>query len=213
MEGSKMIKPEDLFDKYANVYVEKYMDVSLYKDGFDLFCENLDDNAKVLELACGPGNITQYLLEKRNDLNILGTDLAPKMLEIAKVHNPSAQFQLLDCRKMTGLNQTYDGIMCGFCLPYLDWNETESMLSDAYTCLNENGILYLSTMEDDYSVSGLKGPSSGDTSDQVQMYYYRESDLVKMLESCKFSVQHIDRKVYTGPDETEVTDLILIAKK
>ena len=208
-----MIKPEDLFDKYAEVYEEKYMDVSLYHDGFDRFCGELKENPFVLELACGPGNITRYLLEKRNDLQILGTDLSPKMLEIAETHNPTAKFQLLDCRKITDLNQTYDGIMCGFCLPYLNRNETEALIRNAFTTLNENGVLYLSTMEDDYSASGITGPASGDSNDQMYMYYYTEFDLKGILESSGFTIVYVDRKTYPGPKDSDVTDLIIIAKK
>jgi trans-aconitate methyltransferase len=55
-------------------------------------------DADILELACGPGNITQYIISKRSDFKILGTDLAPNMIELAKINNPSAQFQLLDSR-------------------------------------------------------------------------------------------------------------------
>jgi hypothetical protein len=43
-----------LFDKLAQVYQEKYMDVALYRT-LDWFCENLQTpNARILELACGP---------------------------------------------------------------------------------------------------------------------------------------------------------------
>jgi len=44
----------------------------------------LNEQAKVLELACGPGNITKCLLSKRPDLEILATDIAPNILELAK---------------------------------------------------------------------------------------------------------------------------------
>ena len=110
----------DVFDKLANLYQAKFMDVSLYHDTFDMFCNNITkQNADVLELACGPGNITHYLLSKRSDFKLLGTDLAPNMIELAKINNPSAQFQLLDSRDIRKLNKTYDAIMCGFILPYL----------------------------------------------------------------------------------------------
>ena len=32
------------------------------------------DKAKLLEIGCGPGNITKYLLSKRTDFNIFGID-------------------------------------------------------------------------------------------------------------------------------------------
>src|SRR5688572_9150377 len=99
-----------IFDKLADVYQEKFMDTGLYHDTFDLFCNHiLRLNAEILEVACGPGNITKYLLQKRPDFKLLGTDLAPKMLQLAKVNNPGAQFDIMDCRDLASLKKQYDG--------------------------------------------------------------------------------------------------------
>ena len=83
----------DVFNKLANTYQDKYMHVDLYKDSFDFFCQNIKtENTAILEIACGPGNITKYILDKKPDLKILGIDLAPNMIDLAKVNNPSAEF-------------------------------------------------------------------------------------------------------------------------
>src|ERR1043165_1092851 len=88
----------NVFDRCAQDYQAKFMDVQQYSRSLDIFCAQVKKDAGILELACGPGNITKYLLQKRPDLEILGTDLAPNMLELAKQHNPQAIFQLMDCR-------------------------------------------------------------------------------------------------------------------
>ncbi|WP_438426090.1 hypothetical protein [Aquimarina macrocephali] len=47
------------------------MNLEMYHDTFDLFCKSIKkDNAEVLELGFGPGNITKYILQKRPDFNI-----------------------------------------------------------------------------------------------------------------------------------------------
>jgi ubiquinone/menaquinone biosynthesis C-methylase UbiE len=62
----------DVFNKLAKVYQDKFMDVSLYHDSFDVFCSHIKkENPSVLELACGPGNITQYLLKKTSRFKYL----------------------------------------------------------------------------------------------------------------------------------------------
>lgn len=58
-----------------------------------------NDSAAIVEVACGPGNITKYLLNKRPGFKIGGIDLAPNMVELAKVNNPTASFQVMDSRK------------------------------------------------------------------------------------------------------------------
>ena len=200
-----------VFDKMARSYQDKFMDVSLYGDSFDLFCKEIKtQNASVLELACGPGNITKYLLDKRPDLKILGTDLAPNMISLAKNNNPSAEFQLLDCRTILSLGKKFDAIMCGFCLPYLSKEETKQLVSDSYKILNSGGVLYISTMEDDYNKSGLRKGSGGD---EIFMHYYEEYFLTGALLENNFTIIDVSRKEYPGQDGSKITDLIILAKK
>ena len=88
--------PIRLFDSQAAYYQAKYMDVGRYAASLDLFCSSIErTDADVLEIACGPGSITRYLLDKRPDLRILGTDAAPNMLELAKHHQGAMRSSLM----------------------------------------------------------------------------------------------------------------------
>jgi 2-polyprenyl-3-methyl-5-hydroxy-6-metoxy-1,4-benzoquinol methylase len=201
----------NVFNKYASSYQQKFMDVSMYHDSFDLFCSYIEkENAEILELACGPGNITKYLINKRPDFKILGTDLAPNMIEFAKINNPTAEFELLDCRDIASLKNKYDGIMCGFCLPYLTKEEAQKLIQDSFYVLRPNGILYISTMEDDYKKSGFRKGSQGD---EIFMHYYEAEYLTQTLTENQFKILKVDRKEYSAPDKSKVVDLILIAEK
>lgn len=200
----------DVFNKHASAYQNKFMDVSMYHDSFDLFCSNIKQKgAEILELACGPGNITKYLLSIRSDFKMLGTDLAPNMIELAKINNPSATFQLLDGRNITNLNKTYDALMCGFFLPYLSKEETEQFIKDAALILNSHGVIYISTMEDDYFKSGFKKGSAGD---EIYMHYHQANYLLEFLNNSGFEVIDLQRKIYQEQDNINTVDLLIIAK-
>lgn len=197
-----------VFDKHAAHYQQKYMDTSLYHDTFDVFCGLIaKPNARILDVACGPGNVTQYLLSKRPDLNILGTDLAPNMLELAKASTPSASFRLLDGRDIRSLAETFDGIMCSFLFPYLSKEEAENFIADAAKLLNPGGVLYISTMEGDYKTSGIQTASTGDT---VFVYNHEEAYLSDAVTSAGMTVHTVARKEYYI-EYMSVTDLIIIA--
>lgn len=200
----------DIFNKNANLYQDKFMDVNLYGSSFDLFCSTLKKDAEILELACGPGNITKYLLDKRPDFKILGTDLAPKMVELAKINNPTAEFELMDCREIVKLEKKYDAIMCGFCLPYLSREEALQLIADASHILKPGGVIYISTMEDDYAKSAFK---KGSTGEEIFMHYHQADYLTQALKENKFMVIDLKRQDYPEKDGTKTTDLILIAEK
>src|SRR5690606_4608879 len=98
----------------------------------------------------GPGNITRYLLAKRPDFTIDAIDIAPNMIELAKQNNPTANFEVMDCRGIAGISKKYDGIICGFCMPYLSKSDCGQLIADSANLLKDNGILYFSTIEGNY---------------------------------------------------------------
>lgn len=200
-----------IFNECASLYQNKFMDVSSYHDGFDIFCNNIQkQKAEILELACGPGNITKYLLNKRPDLKILGTDLAPNMIALAKQNNPTAEFELMDSRDILKRNKSYDAIMCGFCLPYLTKEEAIQLIADSAKILNSNGVIYISTMEDDYSKSAWKKGSGGH---EMFMHYHEGGYLSEALKANGFTIVDLKRQDYPNKDGINDVDLIIVAKK
>ena len=200
-----------VFDKRACEYQNKFMDVSHYSKGLNLFCDSISTkNAEILEIACGPGNITAYLLDRRKDFNILATDLAPGMISLARKNNPNALFRQMDCRNILQLNKKYDGIMCGFCLPYLSKEDAMQLIADTSTLLNPGGILYLSTMEADYQQSGWQINSLGD---KIYMHYHQADYLCATLEEHQFSIISMERQQFPVADPANSVDLIISAQK
>ena len=106
MQMDKSQNAVEIFDKRALDYQNKFMDVGLYHDSFDLFCNTIEkENAAILEIACGPGNISRYLLAMRPGFQLLGIDLSANMIALAKTNNPTAEFVILDAREITKLNK------------------------------------------------------------------------------------------------------------
>ncbi|MDI1256782.1 MAG: class I SAM-dependent methyltransferase [Flavobacterium sp.] len=200
-----------VFNHCAADYERQFMDVSLYSHSFDLFCTAVKEKATVLEIGCGPGNITKYLLEKRPDLNLFGIDVAPNMIELAKNNNPNAHFAVMDALEISKIDKQFDAIVCGFCLPYLAKEATIQLIADAALLLNENGILYLSTMEDDYKKSRLQTSSNGKHT--LFMYFHEAAYLKEALLENGFEIISQQYQDYPTKDGSKVVDLILIAQK
>ena len=209
----KSEKAAAIFNELAHGYQEKYMDVSLYHPTLDIFCNSIENNsAEILELACGPGNITQYLLNKKPEYHILGTDLAPQMLELAKLNNPKATFELMDCRQIVQLNKQYDAIMCGFCLPYLSKEVAIQLIHDAAKILIPKGVIYISTMEGYYSNSTYH-TSKSNPGKSMFINYHEQAYLIQALISNGLNILEKKQIKYQGADGNEVIDLVLIAQK
>ena len=203
----------NIYNKFAVPYQKKFMDMNLYQDTLDLFCSLVEKmDAEIFEIACGPGNITKYLLTKRPDFKIFGIDFASNMIDLAMINNPTAQFEIMDSRKISKIDKKFNAVMCGFCLPYLSKEEAVQLIDDAYNLLESEGVFYLSTMEDDYSKSGYQEASFGGE-DKLFIYYHQADYLLKALKNSGFRIIELQYKDYPEKDGSITKDLIITAKK
>lgn len=201
----------ELYDKIAEAYQDYFMDMDWYDATYDAFCQRVTSpNAKILEIGCGPGNITRYLLRKRPDFQILGIDMAPNMLRLARVHNPTAVFEVMDCRDIHQLNGTFEGVVCGFCMPYLSKEDCEKLIKDSASLLEEGGTIYLSVIEGDYSLSDYEYDSKG--INKVFVYFHQADYLEAMLQATGFKNISCTRIAYTKANGVKSTHLVMMGE-
>jgi len=206
MEHSKF--SSDIFDKHARLYQQKYSHLTIYDETYDRFCELLTKKAaRVLDATCGPGNVARYLLQRRPDFELVGIDLAPTMIELAREAAPGGKFAVHDCRELADLG-AFDGIICAFGFPYLSSEEVAHFIADAATALAPGGVFYLSTMEGKHEDSGFQTTSTGD---KVCINYHSEAHLVSALENHGFSIADKRRMPSPGSAPNKTTDLFIIA--
>lgn len=200
-----------IFSTHAETYRTRFWDVSRYTASLNRFASSLPASARVLELGCGPGNVTSYLLNQRPDLSICATDFSPEMVSIAKEENPSCETRVLDVRDLGTLNRRFEGIVSGFVIPYLNEVDTRRFLCAAADALTDGGILYVSGMvESDTQRSGIRTNSAGDT---VYMYYHRAYELCKWIHQAGFDIFLQTRHGYPAGDGTMTQDLAILARK
>ncbi|RYG20271.1 MAG: class I SAM-dependent methyltransferase [Chitinophagaceae bacterium] len=201
----------ETWNEVASLYEDKFMHLDTYNETYDFICECITVNkAKLLEIGCGPGNISKYLLTKRSDFSIYGIDVAPNMIELARKNNPTAQFRVMDCREINQLKTTFDGIICGFCLPYLAHSDSEKLISNSYHLLNENGFIYISFVEGDYAKSNFQVGSTGHRS---YFYYYNLEDVKRLLARNGFTDLKAVKVAYKKSATAEELHTILTGRK
>lgn len=198
------------WNEVAALYQDKFMDLDLYNDSYDMFCNLLTTaNARILDIGCGPGNISRYLLLKQPGLHIHGTDIAPNMIALAKTNNPAATFEVLDSREIDRLETKFNGIISGFCIPYLSKKDCDKFIKDCYNLLETGGILYLSFVEGNHDQSGYKTASTGD---KTYFYYYESSGVVTELKKQHFEIIQTVQKEYSRQPNDEVHTIIIAGK-
>ncbi len=202
----------EVFNEKAELYQEKYMDLRPYHPSFDRFCDYLHNpQAQVLDLACGPGNITHYLLQGEPNYRILGVDLAPKMIELAQANNPTAEFRVMDALAIDQLSLAFDGVVLGFGLPYFSRENASLLFQKIYQILAPQGILYLSTMIGDYASSAWQ--TGSDPTKKIFMYYHETAQLKASLAEAGFEVLATEDFPSPYPSAHSEIDLLVFAQK
>jgi 2-polyprenyl-3-methyl-5-hydroxy-6-metoxy-1,4-benzoquinol methylase len=202
----------DTWNKLASAYQDKFMDLDLYNDTYDIFCQLVNKpQASIFEIGCGPGNITRYLLAKRPDFKLEAIDIAPSMIELARTNNPTARFSVMDCRDIDQLPGPYDAILCGFCMPYLSKEDCVKLIKDSAALLEDDGIFYFSAIEGDDHQSGWETDSS--EQNKLYVYYHQEDYLRKALTAHQFDLLYLNRKSYPITTAASSSHMIFIARK
>jgi len=193
------------------VYSDRFDELPDYIDSYQYFLDRIPEGSSLFEIGCGPGTITRFIIRSRPDLNLIATDAAPAMIELARHRLPGPEFRVLDARNLNTVTGLFSGIVCGFCLPYLSREESGGVLRESARLLSPNGLLYVSVMEEDYSRSAvIPGKEPGH---EMAVFYYTEADLTSLLTAAGFTVLKDFRLNMQVSTSQPASQLILIAQK
>jgi len=194
------------FDKFAVEYDQKYETYQPYIQTYEKLAGYLPKGrvCSVLDVACGPAHASKYLVNEGFELEVFGFDLSVNMLRIARKNVPMGRFQQMDCRNLDSLNSTYDIVICGFCLPYLDLRSCSKLLKDLADALKPGGIAYISAIEGENYFVEENISSSGDF---LRIHHQPVAVLLPEFSELGLQVIDVERKAIvtaTGAENIEV---------
>ena len=186
------------------------MNLDLYNDTYQQYCELLSKpDARILEIGCGPGNITRQILNLNSKLNVLATDVSVKMIELTKKNNPTVKTQVLDCREIKSIQHKFDGIICGFTIPYLEKPDVIKLIRNSSQLLRKKGTLYISFVVGNYLNSGFISESF---EKRTYFYYYDLNTIEEILKLNNLFITNNYEKAYIKTDGSTENHVIIIAQ-
>jgi SAM-dependent methyltransferase len=198
------------FDKLASRYADKYFDLTLYDAHLARFAGCVASNtARVLDLACGPGNVSAFLQRIRPNWQLTGIDLAPGMLAQARARVPGVEFLLGDCRQLEQLQRSFDAAAWAFGLSYLLDDDARRCLASLHAILAADAPMYLST---------ITGPAAcaleaSGTGEQVYMVYRPPGAVMALVEEAGFCIDFHELIASPANAGKATQDLVLVARK
>jgi len=100
----------------------------------------LAPGCEVLELGCGSGRDTEYLV--RQGFSVTATDVSEEALKMCTRVVPAARCLRVDARQpLPFADESYPVITASLCLHYFSWQQTLSILNEVKRCLKQDGWL------------------------------------------------------------------------
>lgn len=120
---------------------------------FEPYAKNLIDRISkrnfmsVLELACGTGRVTQYLVQSQPDAKIIATDINPDMLEVAKkkIESKNIEWKQADMQEIPFDDSVFDLVICQYGVMFLP--DKVKAYKEIYRVLVPGGIFLFNTWD------------------------------------------------------------------
>ncbi|MEM6891975.1 MAG: class I SAM-dependent methyltransferase [Pseudomonadota bacterium] len=164
------------------------------------FIAALPDNARVLDLGCGPGNAAAAM--RNVGITVDAWDASPEMGEMAKaMFNIDVKVAAFEALQATSL---YDGIYANFSLLHAPKSDMPAHLDRISKALKPTGIFHI----------GMK-TGSGEQRDQLGRFYayYEESELIELLEGVGLRAVRKSTGAEEGLDGTVAPWITILASK
>lgn len=200
----------ETWNKLADLYEEKFMPLRLYDESYECFRQLLGkETASILDLGCGPGNVSGYLFSRQPAWTFHGMDASENMLRLYQKNIPGSDSTVMDIRQLAVHTKIYDGIVAGFCIPYLNAKDTADLISVCRRLLAPGGCLYISFVE---GAPEASGPVTGSTGYQTYFYYHREEYIRELMQAAGFHLQPALHITYQRPSGQEEIHTVLMGR-
>jgi SAM-dependent methyltransferase len=133
------------YETVAATYDEQFADEldhkPLERGLLDAFCEMAPPGA-IADIGCGPGHITGFLAERRDDVQ--GVDLSPEMVALARRRHPRLRFEVASMLGLPFADGVWTGVVAMYSIIHFDPDERVQAFAEFARTLRPDGLLLMS---------------------------------------------------------------------
>jgi SAM-dependent methyltransferase len=181
----------DCYNKAAKNYANKFID-ELNKKHFDRLL--LQAFAKE-NLGCGPGQTTAFLFNL-GFTNIVGTDVAPGMIDVAKEINPQLNFEVADMLKLHFDAHSFGSAIAFYAIVHFTYEELATAFNEIKRVLIKGGQCLFSFHVGDQIVHH---DIFLEQKVDINFHFFDTQKVVELLTVIGFTIiDVIERQLYTA---------------
>ena len=197
-------------DRYLELFRHEFDGKPFDRELLDAFARRMPRGGRVVDAGCGPcGHVTAFLAAR--GLDVLGIDLSPRCVELARAEQPACRFEVMDQRAIDP--DRIGGALDGLVSYYSLHDQPRAGLADTFAAwagvIRPGGRLLVVAKE---------GTSDGVIDDPlgsgIRVYWaeFTEAELVAAAQAAGFRIDDIAaREAYD--DEIQTRRLFIAATR
>lgn len=167
------------------------------------------ENLNILEIGCGTGKNTVWLLSKAKYL--IGTDFSEEMLAKAKekITAENVKFQQMDLREEWGYDEnSFDLITCSLVLEHIE--NLDFVFRQARKVLKPNGLFYIGELHPFKQYQGSKARFDTATGVfELECFIHHVSDFFNAAKKSDLDLTEL-KEWFDGDDKTNIPRLLTL---
>jgi len=129
------------YDRVAERYAEHFfteLDRKPFdRDLLDRYAETVRGYGRVCDLGCGPGHVARYLHAR--GVEVLGLDISPRVVDVARQLNPGIPFEQGDMRALDLFDSSLAGVVAFYSIIHLARSVVPRALDEMIRVLRHGG--------------------------------------------------------------------------
>jgi ubiquinone/menaquinone biosynthesis C-methylase UbiE len=207
MDKNKIIR---LYSEFSSQFDKKIGSLKSYDESYTHFVVNAERKKHLLDLACGPGNVSSFIKTLEPNIEITCVDLSNEMLKIARDKIGEGDFYTSDILNIDIPYKKYDLITCAFGIPYIKSSEVEKFANEVNRFSQKGTAVYISCMSGD---TIEKEPMSFAENQTLPVQRHQNTDIITIFEIFDFEMTDFRTQDYKEPDGSFTTDMIFNFRK
>ena len=185
---------KDTYNRIAEDWYRDHHQDDWWVEGTDKFISFLKPGDRVLDVGCGAGVKSDYLIQK--GLDVIGIDFSEKMIGLAQKNVPEGKFQVLDLYQLDALREVFDGDFAQAVLLHVPKEKITAVMKLLVEKIKPNGYLYIAVKEKRPGEPDGKTVTENDYGYSYERFfsYYTKEEIEKQFKDLKLQVCYLTTK-------------------
>lgn len=130
-----------LSDEYVARIYHELEHKPLDREWLTKLATTVGTSGPICDLGCGPGHVARYLHEQ--SVQVLGVDLSPRMIELARQLNSGIEFHIGNMEALEVADESWSGIVAFYSIIHISRSRIPAVLREFWRVLRPSGEVLL----------------------------------------------------------------------